>query len=177
MQYIHLSLSKCGFVKGNSLIKGGKMLKSILKYFVLIMVCGLIIYMPISFLVNDVNGKFETSINEENKKDFVALNNILKKIDNGEEPSEELKKIDNHSFSKDGSEEGQYILSLQNGFAIMKIHLNDNYNIVKVDKLTSAGATIFRFYCFTFIIGAIIFLGLIILLVKIVNKILLRIFH
>ena len=68
------------------------MLKSILKYFVLITVCGLIIYMPISFLVSDVNGRFETSINEENKKDFVALNNILEKIDNGEEPSEELKK-------------------------------------------------------------------------------------
>lgn len=92
MHYIHLSLSKCGFVKDNPLIKGGKMLKSILKYFVLITVCGLIIYMPISFLVSDVNGRFETSINEENKKDFVALNNILEKIDNGEEPSEELKK-------------------------------------------------------------------------------------
>ena len=153
------------------------MLKRVLKYFVLIIICGLIVYMPISFLVSNVNGEFEAGINEENKKDFVALNDILEKIDNKEEPSEELKKIDSYSFSRDDLEEEQYVLSLQNGFAIMKIHLNDSYNIVKVDKLTSTGATTFRFYCFTFIISAIIFLVLVIVLVKIVDKILIKIFH
>ena len=153
------------------------MLKRILKYFVLIIICGLILYMPISFLVSNVNGEFEASINEENKKDFVALNNILEKIDNGEEPSEELKEIDNYSFSRDDSEEGQYILSLQNGFAIMKIHLDDSYNVVKVNKLTSAGVPTFHFYCISFIIGVIIFLSLVILLVKVADKMLIKIFH
>ena len=152
------------------------MLKHILKCLVLIIICVLVC-MPISFLVINMDGKIEASINEETRKDFVALNNILEKIDNVEEPSEELKEIDNYSFSRDDSEEGQYILSLQNGFAIMKIHLDDSYNVVKVNKLTSTGATTFRFYCFTFIIGVIIFLVFVIVLVKIVDKILIKIFH
>ena len=152
------------------------MLKHILKCLVLIIICGLVC-MPISFLVINMDGKIEASINEETRKDFVALNNILEKIDNGEEPSEEIKEIDSYSFSRDDSEEEQYILSLQNDFAIMKIHLDDSYNVVKVNKLTSAGVPTFHFYCISFIIGAIIFLSLVILLVKVADKMLIKIFH
>ena len=153
------------------------MLKRVLKYFVLIMICGLIVYMPIKFLVNNANEEFETSIDEKNKKDFIALNNILEKIYNEEEPLEELKKIDSYSFFRDDSEEGQYILLLQNGFATMKIHFNNSYDVLKVDKLTSTGATTFRFYCFSSIIGIIIFLLFVILLVKLVDKILIKVSH
>ena len=147
--------------------KGGKVAKHIFKYLVLAAICGIVVYLPMNYLVRTVNKQFEAYINEEAQKDFDVLDDITKKIEEGENPKEDLENIDSYNFQEDGN-----ILSLEEGLAKLTVHMDSDNNIESVSRLTTKGVYVFIFSSASFVAFTIAFIVCEVLLVRKADKLL-----
>ena len=141
------------------------MKKHILKYLTLIVVCGIVIFLPISYLSRAVNGNFESYINDITQKDFDVLDGITKEIEDGKDVKEELENLDNYNFSED-----ENVLSLEKGLAKLIVRLDSQNNIVGISRLTTKGVFVFIFSSASFVIFTIAFVVCEMLLVRKVDK-------
>lgn len=143
------------------------MAKHIFKYLALVAICGIIVYVPMNYLARTVNKQFEAYINEEAQKDFDVLDDIVKKIEKGENPKEKLEGIDSYNSKEDGN-----VLYIEEGLAKLAIQMDSDNNIDSVSRLTTKGVYVFIFYSASFVVFTIAFIVCEVLLVRKANKLL-----
>ena len=143
------------------------MAKHIFKYLALVAICGIVVYLPMNYLVRTVNKQFEAYINEEAQKDFDVLDDIIRKIEEGENPKEDLENIDSYNFQEDVN-----VLSLEEGLAKLTVHMDSDNKIDSVSRLTTKGVYVFSFSSASFVVFTIAFIVCEVLLVRRADKLL-----